>query len=124
MVELTPRGSRVAVGIARSLALLWAGWWLFFGLACSISEGAGAVATVVHMAVPGGVFLAVALIGGWWRRGGTLLLSVAGIVICVAYPALMADRLPVLGLALATAILGLPPLVAGLLLLFAGRAGR
>jgi DMSO/TMAO reductase YedYZ heme-binding membrane subunit len=25
--------------IAQALALIWAGWWTFFGLACGLSEG-------------------------------------------------------------------------------------
>jgi hypothetical protein len=37
-----------------TLAVLWAGWWTFFGAASSLGEGLG--------------WVGVVLLGHWWRR--------------------------------------------------------
>ena len=42
--------------IARALALIWAGWWTLFGLACGLSEGMRPAGVLLHAAFLDGHF--------------------------------------------------------------------
>ena len=53
---------RFAVG----LALAWAGFWTFFGIASGMAEGLSPLGILVHGSFPGLLFLVSALIA--WRR--------------------------------------------------------
>ena len=55
---------------ARVIALLWAGWWTFFGLASGIGEGLDILGTLIHTAMPGLFFLFIAIIPWRWERWG------------------------------------------------------
>lgn len=96
---------------AQALALAWGGWWTFFGLASGIGEGSGPVGVLVHTLVPGGVFLATAILACRRQRLGAVLLLLEAL----AAAAYAAPGRPYSSFLLLT--LALPPLVAGLLLL-------
>ena len=96
--------------LGRGLALVWAGWWTAFGLGSGIGEGQDWLGVLLHMIVPGLIFLASAIVA--WRReapGGVLLIA-EGLLSLFYYPF---ARTP-LGLA----TLALPPIVAGGLFLW------
>ena len=105
-------GSRYA---ARALALAWGGWWTFFGLASGSGEGLSPLGVLVHTLVPGGLFLATALLVWRWERPGAVLLLLEALLAAV-YAGLAHRWFMFLLLTLA-----LPPFIAGLLLLTGGR---
>ncbi len=103
--------------IARLVALLWAGWWVFFGVASGIGEGLDPLGVVIHTAVPGLIFLALAILA-WLRAGvGGALLVITGLLILVIYPIMAHGSLSLVTILITVALLALPPLVAGALCL-------
>lgn len=115
-------GSHWSVRVARVLAVVWAGFWIWFGLASGLGEGLDPLGVLMHTVVPGGIFGLLAILA--WRRealGGSLLLAV-GILAAVFYPLRVrgwrAFYLPIL------LTMALPPLVAGGLLLWHRYRGR
>lgn len=112
--------------IARILSLVWAGFWVYFGLASGISEPTterGKLMDVlIHTAVPGLVFLVSALIAWWWQAVGGVLLLVEGLVIAVGYLLMTQhSRFSLLTKSQVDLMLALPPLVSGILFLAASR---
>lgn len=106
---------------ARITSLLWASFWVWFGLASGLGEGGGPVAVALHTAVPGLVFLAMAAMA--WKReiaGGYALLGV-GLIVAAGYPILFISRLPISAVLMTDAMLALPPLLSGALFIAAGK---
>jgi hypothetical protein len=101
--------------IARALALAWGGWWTFFGLASGIGERLTPLGVLMHTLLPGGLFLATALLVWRWERVGAVLLLLEALL-AAAYAGLGHRWLTFLLLTLA-----LPPFIAGLLLLAEGQ---
>jgi hypothetical protein len=90
---------------ARALALIWAGWWTLFGLLAGIGEGYGPEGVLLHMAIPGLLFLLAAAVAWRWELIGALMLGFEGALTLLVFPF---ARTPVGFLMLA-----LPPLLAG-----------
>jgi len=111
------RGGKWMLHIARALALVWACWWAFFGLASGLSEGLAPLAVLIHAAMPGLVFLISASVAWRWQRPGGVLLAVEGIVVLIGYPARTYGRFPPSTIVFVCLTMGLPPLAAGGLLL-------
>lgn len=102
---------------ARLVALIWAGWWVFFGVASGFSEGLEPLGILIHTAVPGLIFLALAIIA-WFREGiGGALLIIAGLLIIVLYPIMAHGSLSLTTILITVVMLALPPLLAGALCL-------
>jgi len=102
---------------ARTIALLWAGWWTLFGFLRGISEGLDFLGVFIHAALPGFLLLAAVVIA--WRRelAGGVLLLLGGLLIL----AFFASARTLWGFP----IISLPPLVSGGLFLLTGtRPGR
>jgi hypothetical protein len=108
---------------ARALALLWAGFWLFFVIAES-----WVCHTPVPMALPwvamGLVFLFLAILPWRWERMGGLLPVMVGLSAEVAYAIWSPARLLVGIRVLTTVLLAGPPLTAGIVFLTHGWALR
>jgi len=102
---------------ARILALLWAAFWVWFGLASGIAEGAGFIGTIIHTASPGLILLASALLPWWNAKIGGGLLIIEGLIIAIAYPLIFGSRFPVSTVIYVLLTMSLPPLVAGFLFL-------
>ena len=100
--------------ISRSLALAWAIFWVWFGLASGISEGIGFLGTVMHAAFPGLIFLLSALIPWRFPRTGGIILIIEGIIITVAYP-IMFDRFPLTTVIFVLLTMAVPPILSGIL---------
>ncbi|MBI3942442.1 MAG: hypothetical protein HY326_05460 [Chloroflexi bacterium] len=100
-----------------SLALLWAGFWIYFGLASGSYEGADTTGLLIHMAVPGLIFLLFALIPWHWERPGGALLAMVGFMVLVIYPMVTAYVFPSSTVGAVIVTMALPPVVAGWLLL-------
>lgn len=102
--------------LARALALVWAGFWMFVLIAES-----WAWHTPVPMALPwmglGLLFVFLALLPWRWELTGGLLLVVVGLLAGVAYAIWSPPQLPVASRVLTTVVFSVPPLAAGILLL-------
>jgi len=98
--------------LAMAVAVLWAGWWLLFDTADAIQrkEFGHAILFAAAVSVP------VAIARKWPVAGGTLLLlaSVASILV---YVQMWVRSFDFWQIALLFAIMPLPPLAAGVLLL-------
>lgn len=107
--------------VARALALAWAGFWLWFGIASGIGERLDTAGVLLHALVPGGLAMLAALTA--WRNpvaGGWLLIAES-----LAVLALMATGglhpVNVWVTVVLALTLALPPLVSGILFLAAGK---
>lgn len=103
--------------IARALALIWAGWWAFFGPASALVEGLDRVGVLIHTAMPGLVFLVSAIIAWKWETVGGVLLVLEGIMVLIAHAAMTYGRFPLLTIIFVLLAMALPPWVAGILFL-------
>ena len=106
--------------LARALALLWAGFWMFFFVVES-----WVWYTPVLVALPwvglGLLFVFLALVPWRWERTGALLLMLVGLSAGGAYAIWSPPWLPAASRALATIAFSGPPLVAGILFLTTAR---
>jgi len=112
------------VYVARALALLWAGFWVFFFVGSVMVEP-----TPSHVIVVGSVvlllFAILALVPWRWEAAGGLLLVVMSLLIGATYAIASASffrrndgsRLPLVVRAIGTLSFGGPPLVAGIFFL-------
>lgn len=100
---------------ARTLALLWAGFWTFFFVAESWTWH-----TPLGVALPwvglGLLFVFTGLIAWRWELTGGLLLILVGLSTGVAYT-VWGPQLPVTSRLLSIAFFSAPPVVAGILFL-------
>jgi glutathione S-transferase len=107
--------------IARSLSLLWAGWWIFFAMASWAGEGGH----LNQLVIPAAVSLALAGSAGiaWkWEFVGGALLALEGLVLIAGYPLIVNERFSLATVLFVIGTLGLPPLTAGLLFMYTARS--
>ncbi len=104
------------------LALLWAFFWIWFGIASGIAEKLEPAGVVMHT-LPGLVFLAVAVLSWRWPAIGGVALIGVGVVVAVVYPLMFSSRFPLKTVVAVLLTMALPPLAAGVLLLLR-RPGR
>lgn len=103
--------------IARTLAILWSLFWVWFGIASAIFEQLDTSGRILHVAVPGLFFVVLTLIVWRWEALGGGLLLLAGAAICVAYPLIFGQRFKWQVVFLVLLTMALPPLLAGVLFL-------
>lgn len=104
------------VSVARALALLWAGFWMFFFVGESWAWNTPAPLALSWAGV-GLLFILLALLPWRWQSTGGLLLVVAGLAIGAAYVIWGPKSLPLPGRVISTVTLSVPPLIAGILFL-------
>ncbi|MBN2289342.1 MAG: hypothetical protein JXQ83_08415 [Candidatus Glassbacteria bacterium] len=92
---------------ARILALVWAGFWTWFGLASGLGEGLDPLGVFMHTLLPGLVFLAAALAAWRWEAAGSAGLLLMAVLALVQFPFARQS----FGLATIT----LPPVIAAVL---------
>ena len=123
---------------ARFLALLWAGWWIFFGMASGFGEeiirllkahallqnlsGLHVGPVLLHAAWPGLVFLLSVVVAWRWETIGGALLVFEGLLVLVAYPLMTYRHMLPVTILFVVLTMALPPLVAGALFLAHRRA--
>ncbi len=111
------------------VGLVWAGLWTVFVAASSLSEGFGPLTGEAVIAssvlVLGVLFLWGSLVIAWKRElvGGILLIT-AGLLVVIGYTLGAASRIDPVGIVLVVVIMGLPPVVAGLLFILSWRVSR
>lgn len=106
---------RVMTIVARVIVVLWAGFWTFFCIASAIGEREGPVGALMHQVPAVVMLISTSLAWRWPRVAGSLL---------VAEGLFVASGLWVHPTAVLFAMLGLPPMVAGVLFLLAGIPAR
>ena len=106
--------------VAKSLALVWALWWIFFGVAYAVGEKFSKQALLVLLVFPL-LFLGSAMLPRLSERTGGTVLLVEGLIILVGYPWFTYGRVPLFAIVVVLFMLGLPPLISGFLFLAAGR---
>lgn len=109
------------VSIGRALALLWAAFWMFFFIAESVAWRTRPDVAAPWIAIAL-FFLILALVPWRWEWTGGVLLTTVGVLAGGIYAFLAPDALPVYPRVMTAATLGVPPLVAGILLLWHHRA--
>jgi hypothetical protein len=107
--------------IARAIAAVWAGFWMFFGIASSIGEGLHLPGAIMHVLVPGLIFAGIALFAWRWQMHGAVVLIVSGALVMIIYPLVVGGRFPLSTVGFVLLTMALPPLVAGILLLIDAR---
>ena len=106
---------------ARAILLLWAAFWVWFGLASGLSEHLTPFGIFIHTAAPGLVFFLIALLAWRFERAAAWLLFAVGAVILYAYNEFMGHRGALFVLQVGSILAG-PPLLAGLLFYMASRS--
>ncbi|MCK6562006.1 hypothetical protein HUU39_19560 [candidate division KSB1 bacterium] len=102
--------------IARCLTLLWAGWWVFFGLSSSFNAGVAPARVLLHIALPGLIFLLTAAIAWRWENFGAKLLLWEGLLVFACYPIITWEANTLATILFVMLTMGLPPLLASILL--------
>jgi hypothetical protein len=111
--------------VARVLMIIAIVFWLWFGIGSAYVEGLGLVNWVLHILVPGGIFLLSALVAWRWQGPGGALLVVEGILASgFIVRTFLWGRFTVSTLILMGLTLGLPPLAAGILFLLSWARSR
>ena len=111
------------------VGLVWAVLWTMFLGASALSQGFGPItneALVASVVLASGVLILWLSIVIAWKRElvGGILLIVAGLLVIIGYPVGAAGRIDPVGIVLVVVIMGLPPVVAGLLFLLSWREER
>ncbi len=102
--------------LGRALTLLWGLIWALFGLLSGLGEGMDVVGTVVHVTVPGLIFLATALLAWRYEKLGAAVLLAEGCIVAISYP-LVFRAMSASTVIFVLLTMALPPLIAGLLFL-------
>ena len=109
--------------LARILAVLWAGFWLWFGVGSALHERLPWDGVLLYALRPGLIFVAILLYAWLWPRTGGVLLVLTGFVLAGWYAVYYGDK-PAAMKVFVLSTIGLPPLVSGLLLLWRGAPPR
>jgi hypothetical protein len=110
---------------ARVLMIIAIVFWLWFGIGSAYVERAGPVNWLMHILVPGGIFVLSTLVAWRWPAiGGTLLLLEGIAALGFIVRAFLWGRFTPSTLTLMCLTLGLPPLAAGILFLLCWQKSR
>ena len=100
-------------------------FWLWFGIGSAYVERAGPLNWLMHILVPGGIFMLTALVAWRWEEIGGALFVLEGIVaLGFIVRTFLWGRFTTSTLTLMCLTLGLPPLVAGILFLLSWYKSR
>ncbi len=100
--------------LARTLAMLWAGFWLLFFIVESLAWNTPLLVMASWTGV-GLLFVLLAAVAWRWEETGGLLLVAAGALAGVAYSIWAPTHLPAMARAATTLVFSGPPLLAGIL---------
>jgi hypothetical protein len=110
---------------ARVLMIITIVFWLWFGIGSAYVEKAGLFNWLMHILLPGGIFILSTLVAWQWDGIGGVLLVLEGLTALgfIARAFLLAN-FTASGLVLMCLTLGLPPLAAGILFLVCWQRSR
>jgi hypothetical protein len=109
--------------IGRIVAIGWAGWWSFFGVASFLSEpfSANALIVIIVFCL---IFAFSAAIPWFWEPVGSFVLLIEGGLVMIVYPLVTWGHMPFTTIAFVLVTMALPPVIAGVLLLLSWRRSR
>lgn len=112
--------------IAGVISLLWASFWIFYGLFSGLPEGGGFSGFLYHVpnALPGIAMLISSAIAWRCATVGGVLLCVESLLIVVGYPLLFYSRTPITTIIYIILGMGIPPMFSGLLFVVSGKLCR
>jgi len=112
--------------MARILMIIAIVFWLWFRIGSAYDvEGAGPLNWLMHILVPGGIFILSTLVAWRWEGIGGVLLVLEGLVaLGFIVRAFLGGRFTTSTLTLMCLTLGLPPLAAGILFLLCRQKSR
>ncbi len=91
-------------------------FWLWFGIGSAIVEGGGWFNWLMHILIPGGIFIISAVVAWRWQKVGGILFTIEGVIaIGFLTVALIAGSSNPSLLGMMCLTLALPPLLAGIL---------
>ena len=100
-------------------------FWLWFGIGSAYVEKAGLFNWLMHILVPGGVFILSTLVAWRWEGIGGALLALEGLAaLSFIGRGFLQGRFTTSTLMLMCLTLGLPPLAAGVLFVICRRRSR
>jgi len=100
------------------IALIWALWWLYFGLVSGTNEG---IADNLISATPGLIYVASVVVAWRWQKAGAITLLIEGLIILFGYPRMAYGRLPFITILIVLVMLALPALLSGSLLIISNK---
>ncbi len=110
---------------ALALMIIAIVFWLWFGIGSAYVEEAGLFNWLMHILVPGGIFILSTLVAWRWEGIGGALLALEGLVaLSFILWAFLLANFTASGLVLMCLTLGLPPLAAGVLFVICWRRSR
>lgn len=109
---------------ARLLSIAWAAWWIFFGIDSALRSGASIDGIIMQSVMPGGFFLASALMALRWEILGGIVLFIEGAILTIGYPIIAGRTFDIGKLMFVEITMALPALIAGILLLWSARTDR
>ena len=110
---------------ARVLMIIAIAFWLWFGIGSAHVERSGPFNWLMHILVPGGIFILSTLVAWRWEGIGGALLVLEGLVaLGFIVRAFLLRNVTASTLVLMCLTLGLPPLAAGILFLICWRESR
>ena len=100
-------------------------FWLWFGIGSAYVENAGLFNWLMHILVPGGIFILTTLVAWRWEGVGGALLALESLAaLSFIVRAFLLANFTASGLVLMCLTLGLPPLAAGFLFLIYWKKSR
>jgi len=100
-------------------------FWLWFGIGSAYVENAGLFNWLMHILVPGGIFILSTLVAWRWEGIGGALLALEGLAaLGFIVRTFLWGRFTASTLLLMCLTLGLPPLAAGILFLLCWQRSR
>ncbi len=109
------------IWLARILAVAWAGFWLWFGVAWAVHERLGWQGVALSTLRPGIPFVAVVVLAWLWPRLGGVIMVLTGFGLAVWY-AINFGHMPTGTKVFTLSTFALPPAVCGLILLWGRKA--
>jgi hypothetical protein len=123
--NMTKVRSAWQLSTARILMIIAIVFWLWFGIGSAYVERAGLFNWLMHILVPGGIFILSTLVAWRWQGiGGTLLVLEGIAALGFIVRAFLWGRFTTSTLILMGLTLGLPPLAAGILFLLCWQKSR
>jgi len=115
------RGGKWMRIVARILATLWFGFWVFFSIASGMEEGGKSF--IYHLI--GALVCAVLLLMVWfWEKVGSIIIIAFSLLFAIVYPIWAIGRLPLAAIIPTEIIMVLPLLLAGILLVLYRRQSK
>jgi len=100
-------------------------FWLWFGIGSAYGENAGLFNWLMHILVPGGIFVLSTLVAWRWEGTGGALLALEGLAaLSFIVRAFLLGNFTSSTLLLMCLTLGMPPLAAGILFLICWKKSR